>query len=75
MTQSLVCILIHMRTNIVLDDTLVEKAFRYSASKTKKALVHEALSEFVRQRQQHNLLDLAGKIRLAPGYDHKKARR
>ena len=64
-----------MRTNIELDDRLVKEAFRHSASKTKKDLVHEALHEFVRQKKRRNLLDLAGKIVLAPEYDYKKARR
>ena len=39
-----------MRTNIVLDDELVDKAFRVSAAKTKKDLVHEALREMIRIR-------------------------
>jgi Arc/MetJ family transcription regulator len=33
-----------MRTNIVLDDAVVARAFRPSRAKTKKDLVHEALS-------------------------------
>lgn len=36
-----------MRTNIVLDDDLVQEARRYSATRTKRALVEEALRTFV----------------------------
>ena len=63
-----------MRTNIVLDDELVDKAFRVSEAKTKKDLVHEALSEMIRIRSRRPLTDLAGKIRFSKGYDYKKLR-
>ena len=63
-----------MRTNIVLDDDLLAEAFRHSAAKTKKALIHEALRELVRKHKRRSLLDLKGKIGLADGYDHKKLR-
>ena len=63
-----------MRTNIVLDEGLVEEALRLSGAKTKKELVREALREFVENRKRRNLLDLAGKITLHEKYDYKKLR-
>ena len=63
-----------MRTNIVLDDTLVKEAFRFSQARTKKDLVHEALRELIRVRSRKPLLALRGKIRFAAGYDHKRLR-
>jgi Arc/MetJ family transcription regulator len=39
-----------MRTNIELDDELVEEAMRYSSTHTKRALVAEALRTFVEVR-------------------------
>lgn len=63
-----------MRTNIVLDDALVQEAFQVSGARTKKALVHEALRELVRLRQRRSLLELKGKIKLARGYDYKRLR-
>jgi hypothetical protein len=60
-----------MRTNIVLDDALVRKAFRYSKAKTKRELVDEALRELIRVRARKSLLDLKGKIQFAPGYNYK----
>jgi Arc/MetJ family transcription regulator len=63
-----------MRTNIVLDDELVQEAFQYAKVKTKKELVHLALEEFVENRRRLNLLDLEGKIEFAEGYDYKKLR-
>ena len=64
-----------MRTNIVLDDTLVEQAFALTNVRTKRELVHLALSELVRQRSRKNLFDLAGKVALRPDFDHKAMRR
>ncbi len=63
-----------MRTNIVLDDQLIKKAFKHSAARTKKDLVHEALEELISARQRRDVRDLRGKISFAPGYDHKKLR-
>lgn len=64
-----------MRTNIVLDDDLVEQAFALTGIGTKRELVHVALSELVRQRQKKDLFDLAGKVKLRPDFDHKEMRR
>jgi Arc/MetJ family transcription regulator len=63
-----------LRTNIVLDDELVTRAFKVSQSKTKKGLVDEALRELVRLRSRKSLLDLKGQIRLREGYDYKRLR-
>lgn len=64
-----------MRTNIVLDDDLVAEASRVSGIKTKRELVHEALKVYIATKKRKSLLDLKGKIELAPGYDYKKLRR
>jgi len=63
-----------MRTNIILDDKLVQEAFKYSRANTKKELIHLALKEFVEKRRRLNLLDLEGKIEFAKDYDYKKLR-
>jgi Arc/MetJ family transcription regulator len=63
-----------MRTNIVLEDSLVKEALKYSGAKTKRELIHQALEEFVKNRRRLNLLDLAGKIEFAEGYDYKSLR-
>lgn len=64
-----------MRTNIVLDDDIVKRAFRYSKAKTKRELIHEALQEFIHVKQKLDLRDLRGKIEFQPGYDYKKLRK
>jgi Arc/MetJ family transcription regulator len=64
-----------MRTNIVLDDKLVTKAFQYSSAKTKKGLINEALEELIAVRQKLDIRDLKGKIEFKKDYDYKKMRR
>ena len=64
-----------MRTNIVLDDELMDLALRYSGLKTKKEVVHQALIEFVENWKKKDLRDLKGKIEFFKGYDHKNLRR
>ncbi len=63
-----------MRTNIVIDDNLLEEAFSVSQTKTKKDLIHEALRELIRLRKRKDLTELAGTIEFYDGFDHKKLR-
>lgn len=63
-----------MRTNVVLDDNLVEEGFRLTNVRTKRELLHLALSELVRIRRKRNLAELAGRVQLSDDYDHKELR-
>jgi len=63
-----------MRTNIVLDDTLVKDAFHYTTVKTKRELVEIALREFIEHHKRRNMLELRGKIKIRVDYDYKKLR-
>jgi Arc/MetJ family transcription regulator len=63
-----------MRTNINLDDSLVDEAFKLSRVRTKKDLIHQALKEFVENRRRLNILDLEGKIGFSKGYNYKAMR-
>lgn len=63
-----------MRTNVVLDEQLVNEAFALTHVRTKKRLLHLALQELVRAHKKKNLLDLAGKIAFRDDFDHKAAR-
>ena len=63
-----------MRTNIVLDEKLVQEAFKYAKGKTKRDLVHQALQEFVEHHRRLDVRELRGKVTIQEGYDHKKVR-
>ena len=63
-----------MRTNIVIDDVLIEEAFAVSNLKTKRELVDRALREFVARHKRKNLMDLYGSDGMDPDYDYKQVR-
>ena len=63
-----------MRTNIVLNETLVQEALKLSQIKTKRELIDVALTEFVAHRKRLNLRDLKGTGGLRRGYDYKSLR-
>jgi len=63
-----------MRTNIVLDDKLVERALKVSGLQTKKELITTALKEFVRNRGRLDIRQIKGKINFRDDYDYKKLR-
>ncbi|MEX1310331.1 MAG: type II toxin-antitoxin system VapB family antitoxin [Candidatus Sulfomarinibacteraceae bacterium] len=63
-----------MRTNIVLDESLVQEAFRLTEARTKRELIHLALEELIRVRRKRNLAELAGRIALREDFDHKAMR-
>lgn len=63
-----------MRTNIVIDDALIEEAIALSKLGTKRDVVNKALEEYVRTLKKRDLRELRGKVRLADGYDYKKLR-
>ena len=51
-----------MRTNIILDDELVQRAKALTGIKTKRALVDEALRLLVRTHEQKQVRNLRGKL-------------
>jgi Arc/MetJ family transcription regulator len=48
------------RTNLVLDEQLLEEALRISGERTYSAAVEQALRHFVRRAQAGRILELAG---------------
>jgi Arc/MetJ family transcription regulator len=64
-----------MRTNIILDDELVDEVFKYAQTiSTKKELIEVALKEYVDNRKRKNIRELKGKIKFLDGYDYKSMR-
>ncbi|MCL4385094.1 MAG: type II toxin-antitoxin system VapB family antitoxin [Actinobacteria bacterium] len=51
-----------MRTNIVLDDKLVEKGMAITGIKTKKELVNYALKSLIDRKKMYEILSLKGKV-------------
>ena len=66
---------IHMATNLQINDELILKAVRLGGHKTKKAAVSKALVEYIQHLEQEKILSMFGKIDYDPEYDYKKQRR
>ncbi|MFQ5687198.1 MAG: type II toxin-antitoxin system VapB family antitoxin [Candidatus Scalindua sp.] len=64
-----------MRTNIVLDDNLVNKALKISGASTKKELITVVLKEFIQNHSRLDIRDLKGKLSFRDDYDYKKLRK
>jgi Arc/MetJ family transcription regulator len=65
-----------MRTNVMLNDDLVNEAFKFSQRiSTKKELIETALREYVDNRKRKNLRELKGKIKFSDDYDYKAMRK
>jgi Arc/MetJ family transcription regulator len=63
-----------MRTNIVLDEKLVQEAFHYAHVTTKKELIDLALREFVENHRRKDVRDLKGNVKIDDKYDYKSLR-
>ncbi len=63
-----------MATNLQIDDQLITRAVKLGRHRTKKAAVTQALTEYIRHREQEKILSLFGTIDYDPRYDYKKQR-
>lgn len=61
----------HMATNVSIDDKLLEVARIVGKHTTKKAVVNEALAEYIQRRKQAEIINLFHKIDYDPDYDYK----
>jgi len=64
-----------MRTNVVIDDYLINEAFKLTKLKTKKDLIRTALQEMIENRKKMDLRKIKGKINFRDDYDYKEMRR
>ena len=52
-----------MRTNIIIDDELMNRALKLTGLKTKKAVVEEGLKTLIAIKKQTKLKSLRGKLK------------
>ena len=64
-----------MATNLALDDKLLEEALIVGKHTTKKAVVNEALKEYIQRRKQADIIDLFHTVDYEPGCNYKKQRK
>jgi Arc/MetJ family transcription regulator len=60
---------VDMRTNVVIDDSLMESALKSSGLKTKKDAIEAGLRLLVRFRQQAKIKNYRGKLRWSGNLD------
>jgi hypothetical protein len=63
-----------MATNLAIDDLLIEEARSIGGEKTKKAVVTQALMEYIQRRKQQRITTLFGTIDYSAQYDYKASR-
>ena len=64
-----------MRTNIVLDDKLVERAQKLTGIKTKREVVHEALRTLILLKEQAEIRKMRGKLKWEGDLDEQRLSR
>ena len=52
-----------MRTNIVIDDNLLQRAMRATGATTKREVVELGLASLIRLKEQEEIRGLRGKLR------------
>jgi Bacterial antitoxin of type II TA system, VapB len=63
-----------MATNLAIDDNLLEEARIIGKHATKKAVVNEALAEYVQRRKQAEIINLFHRVEYDSDYDYKVQR-
>ncbi len=58
------------RTNIVLDEHLIDNGMRLTGLKTQRELIDYALKELVRRKEQKSLLKLRGQFKWEGDLNH-----
>lgn len=64
-----------MATNLAIDDNLLEEARIVGKHATKKAVVNEALAEYVQRRKQAEIIHLFHNVDYDSDYDYKDQRK
>jgi hypothetical protein len=64
-----------MATNLAIDDKLLEEARIVGKHTTKKAVVNEALAEYIQRRKQSAIISLFHSVEYEPGFDYKAQRK
>lgn len=64
-----------MATNLAIDDKLIDEAKNIGGHRTKKAVVTEALEEYIQRRKQTKILELCNTIDYDSEYNYKEQRK
>ena len=65
---------LRVATNIDIDQVLIEEAMKVGGHTTKRAVVIEALQEYIQKRNQLDIIEMFGTVSYDKDYDYKKQR-
>ncbi len=63
-----------MATNLAIDPELLDRAVAVSGERTKKAVVTQALQEFIARREQRRIVELMGQLVWDDSFNYKAER-
>ena len=63
-----------MPSNLAIDDNLLEMAKKVGKHKTKRAVVNEALQEYIQRRKQFQITQMFGSVEYSEDYNYKHQR-
>jgi Arc/MetJ family transcription regulator len=63
-----------MATNLAIDPELLDRAVEVSGERTKKAVVTQALREYIARREQRRVAELMGKLEWDASFVYKAER-
>jgi Arc/MetJ family transcription regulator len=64
----------YLATNVKIDEKLIQEALQLGGHRTKRAVIEEALQEYVQRRKQLEVIKLFGTIEYDDDYDYKLQR-
>jgi len=64
-----------MRTNVVIDDHLINEGLELTKLRTKTELIKTALEELIENRKKKDLRKIKGKIKFRDDYNYKEMRK
>jgi hypothetical protein len=64
-----------MATNLNIDTTLLQEAYKIGKFKSKRETVNIALKEYIQRKKQKNIIKYFNSIDLDPSFDYKAARK
>ena len=64
-----------MRTNVIIDDRLINEGLELTKLKTKTELIKTALEELIENRKKKDLRKIKGKIKFRDDYNYKEMRK
>ena len=64
-----------MATNLQIDNDLIKEALKLGGHNTKRAVVEEALQEYVQHRKQMKIIELFNTIEYDENFDYKEQRK